>query len=63
MPGDLTDSMYGKRVRIIGGVFNEYEGQLLSVKSMRKKRLIIELEGLITASVEVEPDFIQVIRE
>lgn len=62
MPGELTDTMYGKKVRIIGGVLNEYEGRLLSVKGMRKKRLLIELDGLITAAVEVEPEFIQVLR-
>lgn len=61
MPGELTDSMYGKRVRIIGGLFNEYEGKLLSVKGMRKKRLIIKLKDLIAAAVEVDPEFIQVL--
>lgn len=61
MPGELTASMYGKEVRIIGGTLNEYEGQLLSVKGMRKKRLIIQLEDFITAAVEVEPEFIQVL--
>lgn len=61
-PGELTDEMYGKKVRIIGGVFNEYEGQLLSVKGMRKRRLIVDLQGLITAAVEVEPEYIQIIR-
>lgn len=60
-PGELTNSMYGKNVRIIGGMFNEYEGRLLSIKGMRKKRLIIELQGLIAAAVEVEPEFIQIL--
>lgn len=61
-PGEITDTMCGNKVRIIGGVLNAYEGKLLSIKGMRKKRLIIKLEGLITAAVEVEPEFIQVIR-
>lgn len=60
-PDELTGAMYGKTVRIIGGVFNEYEGQLLSVKGMRKKRLIVELHGLIAAAVEVEPEYVQLI--
>lgn len=59
-PEGLANSMYRKNLRIIGGVFNEYERQLLSIKGMRKKRLIIELQGLITAAVEVEPEFIQI---
>lgn len=61
-PGELTNAMYGKEVRIIGGMLDGYEGRLLSVKGMRKRRLIVELPGLITAAVEVEPDYIQVIR-
>lgn len=58
-PGELTESMYGRTVRIIGGVLNNYEGRLLSVKGMRKRRLIVEIPGLIAAAVEVEPEFIQ----
>ena len=62
MPGEVTTSMYGKEVRIMGGMLDQYEGRLLSVKGMRKRRLIGELPGLITAAVEVEPDFIQIIK-
>ncbi len=60
-PSELTHTMYGKKVRIIGGMLDGCEGRLLSVKGMRKRRLIVELPGLITAAVEVEPDYIQVI--
>ena len=60
-PGELTEKMYGKRVRIVGGMLDQYEGRLLSVKGMRKRRLIVELPTLVTAAVEVEPDFIQII--
>lgn len=42
-PGELTESMYGKAVHIHGGMLNDYEGRLLSVKGMRKRRLIVEL--------------------
>lgn len=61
-PGELTESMYGRKVRIMGGMLDHYEGRLLSVKGMRKRRLIVELPGLITAAVEVEPDYIQIIK-
>lgn len=60
-PGELTESMRGRYVRIVGGVLDNFEGHLLSVKGKRKKHLIIELPGLIAAAVEVEPDFIQII--
>lgn len=61
MPGELTESMYGRQVRIIGGVLDTYEGRLLSVKGMRVKRLIVEIPSLITAAVEVAPQYIQFI--
>lgn len=61
-PGELTAAMYGKKVRIVGGILDRYEGRLLSIKGMRKRRLIVELSGLVTAAVEVEPDFIQFIQ-
>lgn len=60
-PGELTDSMYGKTIHIIGGRLNGYEGRLLSIKGMRKRRLIVELSGLMSAAVEVEPDYIHFI--
>ncbi len=58
-PGELTKSMYGKSVRIVGGILNNFEGRLLSIKGKRKRYLIIELPNLIAAAVEVNPDFIQ----
>ena len=61
-PGEITEAMYGKKVRIMGGMLDQYEGRLLSVKGMRKRRLIVELPGLITAAVQVEPEFIEIIK-
>lgn len=60
-PGELTESMYGKSVHIHGGRLDGYEGRLLSLKGMRKRRLIVELPGLLSAAVEVEPDFIHIV--
>lgn len=62
-PGELTNAMYGKAVRIVGGPFDNFEGRLLSVKGMRKRRIIVELPNLIAAAVEVEPDFIQLLTD
>lgn len=58
-PGELTESMYGKTVRIIGGLLDKFEGRLLSVKGMRKRRLIVEIPNLMAAAVEVDPVYIQ----
>lgn len=60
-PGELTREMYGRNVRIVGGVLDTFEGRLLSVRGMRKRRLLIELPNLITAAVEVRPEFIQIL--
>lgn len=60
-PGEITPAMYGKTVRIVGGMLDGYQGRLLSVKGMRKCRLIVEIPGLITAAVEVDPDYIQLL--
>ena len=60
-PGELTESMYGKSVRIVGGILDNYEGRLLSIRGKRKKHLIIELPNLIAAAVEVEPEYIQLL--
>ncbi len=59
MPGELTRRMYGKKVRIIGGALDKYEGRLLSIRGMRTKRLIVEIPDCVTAAVEVAPQYIQ----
>ena len=61
-PGEITDSMIGRKVRIVGGPLNGFTGNLLSVKGMRTKRLIISLSGMFSAAVEVENDFIEFIK-
>lgn len=63
MPGELTPAMVGKRVEIIGGPLDGYTGNLLKIKGMRKKRLIVELKGMLVSAVEVEPDFIRLAGE
>jgi hypothetical protein len=57
-PGELTESMKGRRIQIVGGLLDGMEGRLLSIKGMRKRRLIVEVPDFITAAIEVNPDFI-----
>lgn len=61
-PNEITSEMIGKKVKIIGGPLNEFEGRLHKVRGSRIKRLFIELPLLLTASVEVEPEYIQVLK-
>lgn len=60
-PSEITSAMKGKYVHIIGGVLNGYEGLLLSVRGSKVKRLVVELPNLITAGIEVNPEYIKVI--
>lgn len=61
-PGELTASMYGRPVRIVGGTLDGYQGRLLSVRGMRRRRLLVELPGLVSAAVEVEPEYIRLLK-
>lgn len=60
-PEDITPTMYGRRVRVIGGALDGYEGHLLSVRGSKHKRLLVELQDFITASVKVSPDLIEIL--
>lgn len=59
LPGELTPEMTGRTVRIIGGPLDGYEGRLLKIRGSRIRRLIVELPGLLTAGIEVSPEFIR----
>ena len=61
-PSDIKPGMVGKYVRIIGGLLNGYEGRLLKLQGSRIKRLFVELPNLLTAAVEVQPEFIQIMK-
>lgn len=61
MPGEVTEAMCGRAVRIIGGPLDGYEGNLLKIRGSHIRRLIVELPNFITAGVEVQPEYIQFI--
>lgn len=61
-PDELTPSMYGKRVRIVGGPLDGYEGHLLSARGTKVRRLIVELPNLLTTAVEVQPDLLEMLK-
>lgn len=51
---EITPAMYGKRVRLVcDGPLNGHEGTLLKIKGARKKRLILELPGLLALTAEI----------
>ena len=59
LPEEITPQMYGKKISIIGGPLNGYQGYLLSVRGSKVKRLLVELKGYLAAGVEVNPEYIQ----
>lgn len=61
-PEEINPDMLGKKVRIVGGLLDGYEGCLPKMQGSRIKRLFVELPNLLTATVEVQPEFIQVLR-
>lgn len=61
LPGELTPDMYGRSVRIVGGVLDGYEGKLLSARGSKFRRLVVEIPNLLTAAVQVEPEYIVLI--
>lgn len=61
LPEELAPEMYNKKIRIIGGKLDGYEGKLLTVRGSKTKRLLVELPGVLAAGVEVSPEYIQLI--
>lgn len=60
-PSEVTTDMFHRKIRIIGGLLDGYEGHLLTVRGSKVKRLLVELPHLLVASVEVEPEYIQLL--
>ena len=58
---EITPSMLGRRVRIVGGPLNDYEGRLVAVKGTRARHLLVELPSLLAVSVRVDGEFIEFI--
>ncbi len=59
LPEELTPDMYGHKIRIVGGPLNGYEGNLLTTRGSKVKRLLVELKGFFAAGIEVNPEYIQ----
>jgi len=61
LPEEVTPAIYGHKIRIVGGQLDGYEGSLLTTRGSRVKRLLVKLNGLLAVSVEVSPEYIQLI--
>ncbi|MCM1313390.1 MAG: UpxY family transcription antiterminator [Bacteroides sp.] len=63
LPEEITPEMYGRKIRIIGGPLNGYEGSLLTTRGSKTKRLLVEIPNLLAVGVEVNPEYIQLVNE
>ena len=61
LPEEITPSMYGREVRIVGGPLDGYTGHLLTAKGRRHKRLLVRLPGLLSVAIEVSPSYLQLL--
>lgn len=62
LPEEITPAMCGRMVRIVGGPLDGYEGNLLTVRGSRVKRLLVGLKGFLSVSIEVKPEYIQFVK-
>lgn len=60
-PDEITPDMRKRKIRIIGGQLNGYEGFLITIRGSKVKRLLVELPTLLAVTVEIEPEYIQLI--
>ena len=61
LPEEITSQMYGRKIRIVGGPLDGYEGNLITTRGSKVKRLMIKLQDFFAAGVEVNPEYIQLI--
>lgn len=69
MKNDITyfhpeevDLKQGDRVKIVGGLFDGYEGTLLKAKGRAKRMFLINFEMLGALGTHIEPQYIRVIK-
>lgn len=61
LPEEITPEMLNRRIRIVGGLLDGYEGTLITTRGSKVKRLMVELPGVVALGVEVNPEYIQFI--
>lgn len=60
-PEEINDSMKKKRIKVIGGPLNGFEGTILTVRGSKSRRILIEIPGIICAGVEINPEYIEIL--
>ena len=52
----------GEKVRVHGGAFNTMEGYFVKMAHKRSKQFVVIIPDILAASIEVEPEYIEIIR-
>lgn len=52
----------GTKVRVIGGEMNGVEGTFIKVRGRRSRQLVVLIPKLLAASIEISPDYLEVIK-
>lgn len=61
-PDEVTPNAYYRQIRIhCNGPLDGIEATLLTVKGSAKKRLLVQLPGILAAAVEINPDYIEIL--
>ena len=60
-PEEITPDMRDRKIRIVGGPLDGYEGTLVTVRGSKHKRILVEIPMLLAAAVEVEPEYIKLL--
>lgn len=61
LPSEITPEMYGRRVHIVGGPMDGYEGYLLKTRGSHKRRLLVNLDTFLAVAVEISPEFVELL--
>ncbi len=62
LPEEITKSMLGRRIKIVGGALNDYEGRLLSIhKRGHTKSILVELPHFLYVGIAIDSGFIEFI--
>lgn len=51
----------GDKIRVSGGLYDGREGIIMRVKGKRRKQLVVSIPGILIASVEMEPELVQLV--
>lgn len=60
-PDEVSPSMYGRKICIVGGSLDGCVGRLKTKRGSKYKELIIEMQGILAVGVQVSPEYIRFI--